>query len=349
MAEYNIANNAGTITADIKTAGPWICRDDSGNYWTIFQDTDNNIAICKSEDAGETWSLIKTLTTSDFTSLTMPVDTFNICHLIGQNKVYIFLAKKASTNKCWGWVINTLTDVGSVDLDNDTLTTYSTIALDKIEIRWDSYNSKLYTGQGYNSAASTGNYYYQEIKLDGTLGTATTTSISNYHKPGGFAVDSLGNKLCLSLSISGTSYTAICKGTGTSKNTTYQNLTYLFSNVICDYDNKVIFGFVIGTILHLYRVDNGLTIFEIDDSQKDLGVGHTPTIAFLTVDGNGDIYWMYTDSNDNEAYYVKYTVSTSSWGSATKISSDNDGKLISPELRSLLTDNKLLVSYQATA
>ena len=347
MAEYNIANNAGTITADKKTAGPWICRDDSGNYWTIFQDIDNNIAICKTTDAGETWTLMKTLTTADFTSLTFPVDTFSICHLIGQNKVYVFLAKKGSSStKSWGWIINTLTDVGTKDLDNVSISHYP---LGRLEVRWDTYNNKLYSLYGYLSSGFS-SIYTSEIKLDTTFGVETTITISQYKIFCGFAIDSNGNKFSLVYSNNIPYFTTIHKGTGTpNKDTTYNNVAYLFANVVCDYDNKVIFGFVIGTVFHTYRANNALTTFEINDSQVDLGAGHTPAIAFLTVDGTGDIYWVYTDSNDNEAYFIKYTIATSSWGSATKISSDNDGKLICPELRPTLSDNKILVSYQATA
>ena len=351
MSEHNIANNAGLFTADIKTAGPWICRDDSGNYWTIFQDVDNNIAICKSTDFGSTWTLIKTLTTADFTSLTMPIDTFSIAQLIGQNKVYIFLAKRGTTNYCWGWIINTLTDVGIIDLDNVTIVSMQNMPVGKIEMRWDTYNNKLYIGYGdIQDGIGWDIFSYSHIVLNGTLGGPANTQIgSNQYKFGSFTIDGNGNKFFLKYSIS-SSFTSIAKDTGTPvKATTYSNLTYLFLNVICDYDNKIVFGFVIGTVMHLYRANNGLTTFEINDAQKDLGSGHTPTISFLTVDGNGDIYWVCTDSFDNEAYYVKYTIGTSSWGSVTKISSDNDGKLICPELRSPLADNKILVSYQATA
>jgi hypothetical protein len=350
MAEHNIANNAGTLVATAKTDGPWICRDDDGNYWTIFQNIDNNITIYKSTDSGSTWTLKKTLTTADFTSITFPIDGFNIANLTGQDKVYIILTKKAYTlGKCWGWVINTSTDVGAKDLDGVALTNYQSRALNKSEIRWDSYNNKLYIGWGADSTFSDTNAHYQEVVLNGTLGSAVNLSVGSSHYPGGFAIDSVGIKFFISFSASGAGYYARIVKSGSSKDTTYTNSTYLFYNLICDYNDKLVFGFVIGTILHLYRANNSLSTFEINDSQKDLGTSHTPSAAFLTVDGNNDIYWFYTDSYDNEAYYVKYTVSTASWGTATKISSDNDGMLVCPELRSPTTDNKVLVSYQSIA
>jgi hypothetical protein len=351
MSEHTVGSNASVYNADINTAGTWICRDDSGNYWSVFKDLDNNIAIYKSTNSGVTWTLMKTLSSSDFTSLTMPVDSFSIAHLVGQNKVYIFLEKRGTlANKCWGWVINTLTDVGSVDLDNDDLYLANTLyTIYKPEIRWDSYNNKLYVGYGHNGI--TAECFYHEIKLDGTLGTVNHVTTLNPAYQGSFAIDSNGNKFFTGYSNAG-AYTAIFKNTGsTHKHTAYYGtgITYLFMGTICDYDNKVVFGFVIGTVFHTYRADNNLTTFELDDSQVDLGAGHTPTIAFLTVDGLGNIYWFYTDSYDNEAYYIKYNVTTATWGSSIKISSDNDGKLVCPELRCPIDKTQLLVTYQAVA
>ena len=65
MAEYTIDSDADVFSIDIEHPHPWICRDDDGDYWTVFRNLNSDIEVHKSEDNGITWILKKILANSD--------------------------------------------------------------------------------------------------------------------------------------------------------------------------------------------------------------------------------------------------------------------------------------------
>jgi len=341
MSEYNIANNADVFSVDKTRTAPWICRDDSGNYWTIFQNTSQNIDIYKSTNLGVTWTLMKTLTSADFTSLTMPIDNFNIVNLTGQNKVYIMLYK--TTQKVWGWKINTLTNSGSVDLDNvlagNSGTGHATA------IRWDSYNNKLYLMWG---ATSNMWGFYSEIPLNGTLSafvnpTFTYTNQRAY----GFNIDNQGRKLFAAVATSGvqsmlyrgiTSFTKI--------DVAVDNVDFV--SVLADYNGQGIYCYVNGGVIHLYKANLAFTAWELSNYYFTLAGGAICTSAYFALDGLNNVYVIYTSSTDGESYSAKFDITSAVWGTSTQISSNNDGLQVSCELASPLASNTILTTYQAT-
>jgi hypothetical protein len=257
--------------------------------------------------------------------------------------VYILLHERgAATGKLWGWKINTSTDAGEVDLDNVTLNGTQTT---KLELRWDFFNTKLYIAFG-----NSGDYlaYYIQIVLDGTINTPSSVSfVSNDKLIMGFDIDAQGNKFMAALATS-SGYNALKKVSPlTSLNAGAFTTIATWMGVVCDYNDKPILGYIIGTVIHIYRATNDLASWEITDANTDLGAGHDPEIAFFTIDAVNNIYCVFTDSSDHEAYYIKYNVTTSSWGSAIKISSDNDGKLVCPELKVPIDKTQMLITYQA--
>ena len=340
MAEYTIDNDANVFSIDIEHPHPWICRDDDGDYWTVFKNLSNNIEIHKSENNGETWTHKKTLTDSDFTGTPFPMDGFCIVNLKGQDKIYIFMYKKTAKTG-YGWIINTSTDVGSLDLDGVSISDLPPV---KPEVIWNEGDTKLYLSFG-REGTNTG--YHREIPLDGTVAVGTTTTLPYAtNKSYGYTVDSNGDFFINA--IGGVShYNTIKKVGGTSKNITVSGFSYDFANLLCDYQDKVILGCVYSNYLHIYKLSNDLSTIEIDNANYNLGF--TPSCCFMTIDGLNDIYFVYTNPNDDEAYSIKYDVSESSWGSPVKLSSDNDGLLVCPELKAPLDSSTILVTYQSTS
>lgn len=337
MAEYTIDTDANVFSIDIEHPHPWICRDDDGDYWTVFKNLSNDIEIHKSEDNGVTWANKKTLTDADYTGAPFPMDGFCITNLKGQDKVYIFMYKKAD-KKGYSWIINTLTDVGSIDLDDDV---FSTTTLLKVEAIWNEYDNKLYLC--YGDTAGYGRH--REIKLDGTLGTLNSQILLSGGRAYGYAIDSNGDFFIDSMSLA--TYTNYVHKVGITTKELGIDVIYDFANLLCDYQDKVVLGCVYSNGLHIFKISNDLSTIEINNATYALGF--TPSSCFMTIDGINDIYFAYTNTTDDEAYSIKYDISESTWGTPIKISSDNDGLLVCPELKVPINENKLLVTYQATA
>ena len=342
MAEYTIDTDAGIFGITIETPHPWICRDDDGDYWTVFKNLSGNIEIHKSEDNGVNWVNKKTLTDADFTGTPFAMDGFCITNLKDQDKIYIFMYKKAD-KKGYGWIINTLTDVGSLDLDGTAISDLPPI---KPEARWNEFDNKLYLCAGRGNAIP----QHREIKLDGTVGASTLTTLVAASLRGyGYAADSNGSFFINAQSTTGAASNVIQKA-GTATYKVLVNLggtQYDFANIVCDHQDKIVLGCVYSNGLHIFKVSNDLSTLEINNATYALGF--TPSSCFVTIDGINDIYFVYTNTSDDEAYSIKYDISASSWGSPVKISSDNDGLLVCPELKAPLNDSKLLVTYQATS
>jgi len=268
------------------------------------------------------------------------MDTFQIINLDGQDKIYITLTK---ADDIYGYVINTATDVGSIDLDADSLSMANAV---RIEVRWDNYNSKLKIGYGRTDDELV---YLKTINLAGSFSDEESSNVQYGGNRGyGFCIDSNGNKFFNGMAISGGSFNCIKKfGTTTFKVLGIDDQVYDFANIICDYQDKIVLGCVYSNYLHIFKVSNDLSTIEIDNANYNLGL--TPSTCFMTIDGLNDIYFVYTNTSDDEAYSIKYDISESSWGSPVKISSDNDGLLMVPELKAPLDDNKVLVTYQSTS
>jgi len=341
MAEYQIDNDASIVVFDLSTPHSWICSDDDGNYWTIFHNTSNYVEIHKSEDDGATWSHKKTLTESDFSSgMSFPMSSIQIVNLKGQDKVYITLIKN---DDIWGWLINTSTDIGQKDLDNESL---SIATACKIEVRWDSFNSKLKIGYGRTDDEIV---YLKTINLSGGFSDESTGSVHHGGNRGySYCIDSSGNIFYNGMAISAGSYNLVKKfGTGTYKTLGIGNQEYDFTNLVCDHNNKIIVGCVYSNYLHIFRITNDLSTIEINNANYNLGF--TPSSCFVTVDGSNNIYFVYTNPSDDEAYSIKYDVDSSSWDSPLKISSDANGILVTPELRPSIDSDKILVTYQSNS
>ena len=335
MAEKSICSNANYFSIDKYTPHPWICRDDDGDYWTIVEETDNDLAIYKSEDAGDTWVLKKTLTNADFTGNPFPLDDWQIINLENDDAVYITLRKGTAL---YSWEIETLTDTGAKDLDND-------IPADAVDhpmyIRWDIFNSKLY---GFYEG---GTYMFNIwIKRDGTFGANVRPFAAGVYPLDAY-IDSNGIKCYLSYNYSGGANEIQIQSSTGSKGYSAVYANIKFANVIGKYnDDMVIAWYESGLANEIQiRVLDGTNLSnELLDTEVSLDT--VPLSMFVTVDGDGNIYVIYTDGTDKEAYYLRYD---GSWGSPVKISSDNDGELVMPELRPPIADNKILVTYSATS
>lgn len=336
MAEKSIAGNANYFSIDKYTPHTWICRDDDGDFWTIVEETDNDLAIYKSENNGDNWVLKKTLTNSDFTGNPFPLDDWQIVNLENDDAVYITLRKGTSL---YGWEINTLTDVGAKDLDNDVPTS----VIDKpMYVRWDVLNSKLYVLYSNTSTKAS----YMEIVRDGTLSDFNQGSSTGLNTLMDSSIDSSGNKYSLFENTSGAKIGLLDWTNNTMKQYSVTLANIKFANLACKYNNDIVMGWYDSSEsneIQIRVLDGGNISSELLDTEYNLDT--VPLGMFITVDGNDNIYVVYTDGTDKEAYYLKYD---GSWSSPTKISSDFDGELLMPELRAPLSDNSILVTYSAT-
>ena len=346
MSEYNIATNADVLVMNRNRTSPWICRDDNGHFWTIFQNTSQNIEIYHSEDSGATWTLKKTLTAGDFTSLTMPVDNFNIAHCVGQNKVYVLLMKP-STGKYWGWLINTSTDTGSVDVNNASHGAWALIG--PHSLRWDSLNNKLYA---FQSAYNQYNWYTQYIPMNGTLSTTQLYSGVSGEFPTSGAIDTSGNFF---MSVVG--YESLSYHPRIYKNTNYlQSATTIiapFALTLADYAGRgILLAYryqASNAYIYAYRAKADFSAFDVDGTFLVAASGDEITSFTGCVDGLNNVYVIYTLASNSEAYYAKFDGTAKVWGTPTLLSSGNDGVAVSSEVRGLLASNTILVTYQATA
>jgi len=350
MAEHEIDTDAQVFAIDLKTPHSWICRDDNGDFWTVFRNTSDNLEVYKSTDVGATWVLKKTLQNSDFTGGDpFPTNAFQIINLIGQDKVYLLISSGAH-KYAYGWIFNVTADTDAKDIDyvfgaNATVGPYWGC--------WDSYNSRLlYLAWGSGNIDSIG-----EINLDTTLsevgyngGLGDPYSYYISAEGYGYAMATttpFGTFLLTKLKRGASDYH---QNEGGQATLTYSG-TLLFLNIVSDTSSNPIVGWAEthtgAPRLRISKRDKDNTATELIAADHAFDSGTNPTSCFVTVDGNDNIIFVFTDGSDNEAYYIKYD--GSSWGAETKISLDNDGKLVMPEFTPPLSASSLILTYQATA
>jgi hypothetical protein len=351
MAEHNIMDVAGDFSINQYCAAPWICRDDNDDYWTVIRDTSDGLKIYKSIDDGSTWTLKKTLANSDFTGTPFPTDNFQIINLVGQDKVYVFFTGGVNKQKLFGWIFNVTADTNAIDLNNAQLV--GDDVNERCHTAWDSVNNRLLIVT--ETASDLG---FGKINLNGTStfkGYADVPHILSYYispvSGHGFLIseDSAGSRIKIYKKRNDADYDQD-RITSSDISITISNLK--FANIVTDSDGHPIIGYA-------YHVgDSNINVYFSKRDKDSLGtilssgminitIGIAVESCFMTIDGNNNLYFVFTKGSDKECYYVKYD--GSAWGSITKISSDNDGQLAMPEVRVPITDNKILVTYQATA
>lgn len=340
MSEEAIASNANVFSFTRFTPHSWICRDDSGYYWAIFEELDGDIAVYKNDGSGGAWVLKKTLTDADFTGTPFPMDDWQIINLDGQDAVYITLRK---AGKIYSYEINTTTDIGAVDLDNSQPGGLSTN--DPIYIRWNSNDNKIY--MNYHIASY--NYTdFVEITRSAGFGTPAQPVVGTNLRNLDFCIDSNGNFYIIYIELTSGELT-VYDHTNTNTqiiSTLASEATLKFANIVCDYNDDIVLGYydtAESNEVQIRRLDGGNISSILLDTEFDLGT--QPPSMFTVVDGYNNIFAIYTDGSDKEAYYKKYD---GSWGTTTKISSDYDGEMVVPELRAPLSSDTILVTYSAT-
>jgi hypothetical protein len=342
MAEQNIMNIAQDFTVSKYCTYPWICRDDSNNYWVVIRNTSDNLEVYKSIDAGLNWVLKKTIANTDFpVGNPFPTNNFKILNLRGQDKIYVFCTQGSDVSKMYGWIFEVTADTNKIDLDSvDTFQDYEP------HVCW---TGSLMAGTIRNFAK--GEFRWWTINLNGT---ATYGSyLSDYGRPLSFYAHSDGSAYYLGESLTDNNM-ILSRAWVTSLSIALTKTNLIFADVVADSAGHPIVGY-------LYLV-SGSYYFYITKRNKDsliteiLSTNHiispsattVPDICRMTVDGSNNIYFFYTDGVDKEAYYMKYDVTTYSWDAEVKISSNNDGKLVMPEIKPPITDSKILTTYQAT-
>ncbi len=353
MAEVNIMSVAQDFNINKYTPVPWICRDDNDDYWTVIRDTSNQLRVYKSIDSGATWVLKKTLTNSDWTGDPFPTDAFQIINLSGADKVYLFIVD--SSYKLYGWIFNVTADTNQVDMDNISADSSSYEA----HASWDDSNNRLLVYWARTHIQGEGRF--GKINLDTTFTYAgydyLNTGAGTNGRPLSYYIDSgYGYQLGESLTID----QMILKKM--DNHATLYNLSIdyvnigvvrtdlLFANVITNSDGNPVVGWVdanSGSPKFEFTIRDKTNLATvISTSSQLIASGVNPESCYMAIDGNNNLYFVYTDGIDKECYSVKYD---GSWSSAMKISSDNDGQLAMPEIKAPITDNKILVTYQATS
>lgn len=329
MAEVLIASNAAILTLDQYTPHPWICRDDSGNYWTIFQNLDGNIDVYKSIDSGSTWSLKKTLSNTDFTGTPFPMDSFSMLNLEGENAVYVMMRRGALW---YSWEVDTLTDTGATDLNG-----LDSLSDGPIYIAWDKFNKQLFCNYKWTDQVR-----WVELTRPGSGAVDSVTKTG--WDPYDFAIDSVGNKYFLG-SPSDPSWIRLYDKTN-DVTATFQTSTQHFANIVIRHNDDIVFMMHQGTYCNIHILEGGNISNDLTGN-KYFALD-TPSSCFVSVDGLGNPYVIYTNVTDNEAWYKKFDISTGSFDSAVKISANYDGIMVIPELRAPINEQQLLVTYQAT-
>ena len=353
MAEQNIMSVAGDFSINKYTPAPWICRDDNDDYWTVIRDTDGNLRVYKSIDDGAIWVLKKTLTNADWTGSPLPTNAFQIINLVGQDKIYVFLCDGAAKQYLYGWIFNVAADTNQKDMDNQILNV-SAGNLDS-HVAWDDFNDRLLVVSAHSGDSTT---YFGDIPALGTGTLNYKGSTVNYDPLSYYISPSDGYGYFLSYEIGGSVIRLHKKRNDSSYQSdlisisiTLTPANVIFANVVTDSDGHPIIGYIYndGGITPKFKFekrdkDNLSTI--LSSGSQDISSVTVPSSAYLTIDGNNNLYFVFTDGNDGECYYIRYD---GSWGSEIKVSSDNDGQLAMPEVRVPIADNKILVAYQATS
>jgi len=352
MPEYSIMNTAQDFTLNkYNNAHSWICEDDNGDYWCVVRNTSDNMEVYKSEDSGQTWILQKTLTNSDWSNGNpLPSNHFQLVNLIGQNKVYLFICE-IDTNKCYSWIFETNSG-GSDSKDLDSVAININVTTESF-IYWDNFNDTLFIIATY--LLGEGTHYYGKILLNGTI-----SSIGGLGNKGivlDYYIDEITGIQWMFSEAATSEKFMINKAQSNVPMTSLDNVdiaftkSYLiFGGITVDRSGHPIVGYLYNSgsnpQFKITKRDKDDLSNELLSTTYDLGSGSTnPTTFFIVVDGNNNIYVVYTDADDGEAYYIKYS---GSWGTPTKISSDNDGKLCIPITRPKITDTQIPVIYQAT-
>lgn len=353
MAEQNIMNVAGDFSIDKYSPAPWICRDDNDDYWTVIRDTSGDLRVFKSTDDGVNWILKKTIINSDFLNGNpFPTNAFQIINLSGQDKVYVFICKGGAKQYIYGWIFNVTADTNQKDIDNQIVNVSATNY--DSHVSWDDFSNRLLVVSG--GAAS--NVYFGDIPAlgAGTLNykgsSADHVSLSYYISPTdgyGYLLTEqvINDYLVLRKKRNDASYhTTLSTG---AISLTIANV--IFGNVVTDSDGHPVIGYIYndgGTTpkFKFEKRDKDNLAVILSSGSQDISSGTVPDSAYLTIDGNNNIYFVFTDGSDGECYYIK---NDGSWGSETKVSSDNDGQLAMPEVRVPITDTNILVTYQATS
>ena len=354
MAEYTIDTDAGVFGIDKFTPYSWICRDDDDNYWTVFRNTSGNLEVYKSTDSGVNWILKKTITNADFSNGNpLPTSRFQLIQLTGQEKIYLFISEQTSPWDdylyLYGWIFDTNADTNSKDLDKANIDSGYVP-----HVYWDDYNDRLLVYcQRYNAE---GEGRFGKINLD------TTVTYNSYNigcgKPLSYFISVEGYGYPLGESLTNGRMILKKMKNNADYNNSLDSITIAitkanlkFANVVCDSTANPIVGYAYndgGTTPKLIFTKKDKTDLstELDSDSHTLSSAVMPESCFIVVDGNDNIYFIFTDGSDKEAYFIKYD--GTSWGSETKISSDFDGKLVMPEVQSPITDNEILLTYQAT-
>lgn len=351
MAEQNIMSVADDFSVTLFKIRNWVCRDDNDDYWTVIRDVDGNLKVYKSIDSGITWSLKKTLTNADWTNGTpLPTDVFEIVNLSGLDKIYVYINEGINKKYSYGWIFNVTADTNQKDLDKveivntqDTDTPHH-IAYDLINHRLLIICQNLVTTY----------IRFGKINLNGTITNGDVLNTSQDEQP-------MDYYIC---PITGYGYVMLWHNNAhriwqmnngetnynTARGQFAHNWIYgepRFGNIFTDSDGNPCYAFdAAGDLslrLHKRNKDNLSTIL----LDTYTGISVLNDIAFATIDGNNNIYYFFTKSTDKEAYYKKYDSIAATWGSEVKISSDNDGQLVSPEIRPKINENKIILTYQS--
>jgi len=357
MAETTIMNVAGTFSVGLDAQAQWICRDDNDHYWSVVRDTTGNLRVYKSINSGATWLLKKTVTNADFSGGNpLPTDKFQLVNCTGQNMIYLRIVGLTNKYLNYSWKFNVTADTNQKGMDAVKMTvsysdvnTYGCMA-------WDAANSRLLVIAYTPSPGTDTNY--GEINL-------STNTISNTSSVGGG--DGVQRYAYYINPTDGYGYEVFALGNGIvylhkKKNgaSDYGNnlltfnanwgspITWLNMGVITDSNGDPIF-YALYYHSSYYRIrvqrhNKSDLSLHVDDNYV---VGLIlPEICNMTIDGNDNLYFLLTKGEDQEAYSIKYDWSTFA---ETKISSDNDGQLVVPEIRVPATSTTLLLTYQATA
>ena len=356
MAETTIMNVADDFSIPYGAQTHWVCRDDNDDYWAVVRDTTGNLRVYKSINDGVTWLLKKTLTNSDFIGGNpFPTPYFQLINLSGQDKVYLRIVPLTALYNNYSWKFNVTADTNEKGMDGVKMPVsygdqniYGCVA-------WDSVNNRLLV-IGFQGSPAT-DTKYGEINLStNTFGDVSSVGgadgaqrIAYYISPAdgyGYEIKTVGNTMYLHKKNNGASNYGTNLATTTD---TWGGSIVLFAGVITDSNgDPITYGCFFDTgnyYIGLQKHDrNDLNTHTV---RADFNLGSSaPEIVNMSIDGNNNLYFIYTKGTDKEAYSVKYDWTTFA---ETKISSDNEGQLAVPEIRVPVASTQMLVTYQATA